>query len=142
MRNVITTALAAIAASGFLDGSVAAQTNAAPPGEPKHGYTIYVVQGCYECHGYQGQGNGRRGLGGGGGDVGPIIAPKPPAWTAFIKQVRTPRSIMPTYSTNILSDKDAADIYAYLSSIPDAKDPKSIPLLNSVTTQPAGGGSK
>ncbi|HXP92704.1 MAG TPA: cytochrome c [Candidatus Binatia bacterium] len=138
MRTKLLTALAALAASGFLYGSVAAQTNTAPSGDPKHGYAVYVVQGCYECHGYQGQGNGRRGQGGGGGDVGPIIAPKPPAWASFVKQVRTPRQIMPTYSTNILSDKDAADIYAYLLSIPDAKDPKAIPLLNGVTLTPTG----
>lgn len=142
MRTKLVMALAALAVSGFLCGTVAAQTNSAPSGDAKHGNTVYVVQGCYECHGYQGQGNGRRGLGGGGGDVGPIIAPKPPAWTAFIKQVRTPRQIMPTYSTNILSDKDAADIYAYLLSIPDAKDPKAIPLLNSVNLTPSGGNSR
>jgi mono/diheme cytochrome c family protein len=141
MRTTLFGALAALAASGLLYGTVAAQSTA-PPGDPKHGQSVFVVEGCYECHGYQGQGNGRRGLGGGGGDVGPIIAPKPPSWTAYIKQVRTPRSIMPTYSTNILSDKDAADIYAYLVSIPDAKDPKAIPLLNAVTLTPAGGSAR
>jgi mono/diheme cytochrome c family protein len=45
---------------------------------------------------------------------------------------------MPPYSANILSDKDAADIYAYLSSIPDTKDPKTIPLLKGVDTNPTG----
>ncbi|HXF34692.1 MAG TPA: c-type cytochrome [Candidatus Acidoferrales bacterium] len=137
MRSKILTALAAIAtSSGLLYGTVSAQSNA-PSGDPKHGYTVFVVEGCYECHGYQGQGNGHR-VPGGGGDVGPIIAPKPVPYAAFIKQLRGPRLVMPPYSTNILSDKDAADIYAYLASIPDAKDPKTLPLLNSVTTIPSG----
>jgi ubiquinol-cytochrome c reductase cytochrome c subunit len=142
MGMKILIAAAAIAASSTLwYETVAAQTTA-PVGDPKHGYSVYVAEGCYECHGYQGQGNGRRGVGGGGGDVGPTIAPQPVPYAAFIKQLRTPRSVMPPYSTNILSDKDAADIYAYLSSIPAAKDPQTIPLLKSVNTAPAGGSAK
>jgi mono/diheme cytochrome c family protein len=138
MQSKLLAALAAAAASGvLLYGTVAAQTSA-PSGDPKHGQAVFVAEGCYECHGFQGEGNGKRGVGGGGGDVGPAIAPKPPAYSAFIKQLREPRQIMPPYSANILSDRDAADIYAYLSSIPETKSPASIPLLHSVDTNPSG----
>jgi len=37
---------------------------------------------------------------------------------------------MPPYQKAILSDADLADIHAYLLSIPQGKDYKSIPLLN------------
>ena len=37
---------------------------------------------------------------------------------------------MPPYEPKILSDKQAADIYAYLKSVPDGKPVAEIPLLN------------
>lgn len=144
MRLKIVVFAAVAACAALLNGVVSAQTApgsapaaAAPPGDAKHGFAVWQAEGCYECHGFQGQGNGRRGVGGGGGDVGPSIAPKPPAYALFIKQLRTPREVMPPYSANILSDRDASDIYAYLSSIPATKDPATIPLLNAVGTTPS-----
>ena len=47
---------------------------------------------------------------------------------------------MPSYDATFLSDRDAADIYAFLASIPAAKDPSSYPLLMTVDTGPAGAG--
>jgi mono/diheme cytochrome c family protein len=37
---------------------------------------------------------------------------------------------MPSFSADVLSDEDAADIHAFLSSLPGPKSPKDIPLLN------------
>jgi cytochrome c len=37
---------------------------------------------------------------------------------------------MPPYEAAILSDQDAADLYAYLRQMPAPRDPKTIPLLN------------
>jgi mono/diheme cytochrome c family protein len=37
---------------------------------------------------------------------------------------------MPTYSTAVLSDSEAADIYAFLRSLPGRKPVKDFPLLN------------
>jgi cytochrome c len=37
---------------------------------------------------------------------------------------------MPPYEPVVLSDKDAADIYAFLGTIPKPPDPKSVPLLS------------
>jgi mono/diheme cytochrome c family protein len=43
--------------------------------------------------------------------------------------VRTPRQDMPAYRKQHLSDKELADIYAYVRSIKAAPDAKGIPLL-------------
>ena len=37
---------------------------------------------------------------------------------------------MPSFSAEVLSDKDAADIHAFLRSLPGPKSPKDFPLLN------------
>ena len=120
---VLMLALAVLAGAGI----VSAQSAPAPPGNAKHGYAVFVNEGCYECHGYQGEGSGRRGNG--TSIVGPNLAPKPIPWAAFIAQVRKPRRIMPSYEPAILSDRDTADIYAYLRSIPAGKPAADIPLL-------------
>jgi mono/diheme cytochrome c family protein len=108
---------------------LSAQTTA-PSGDVARGHQLFVADGCYECHNYNGQGSGSRKP---GVNPGPNLAPAPIPWTAFIKQVRTPRLSMPPYDAKILSDQGAADIYAYLASQPPVKDAHSIPLLASVT---------
>jgi ubiquinol-cytochrome c reductase cytochrome c subunit len=128
--------LAAFAAFGVCAALFGRLASAQPVPDAKRGYAAYVRDGCYECHGYQGQGNARRGVGGGGGEVGPILAPQPLPYQRFMRQVRTPRDLMPAYSSRILSNEDAADIYAYLRTISDAKAPSAIPLLTGVTRQP------
>jgi ubiquinol-cytochrome c reductase cytochrome c subunit len=110
-------------------GMLSAQTTA-PSGDVTRGHQLFVTDGCYECHDYNGQGSGSRKP---GVNPGPNLAPAPIPYTAFIKQVRTPRLSMPPYDATILSDQGAADIYAYLASQPPVKDAHSIALLNSVT---------
>jgi mono/diheme cytochrome c family protein len=80
--------------------------------------------GCYECHGTVAQGGGAR-----TGGTGPMLAPKPLPFVVVLSQLRTPMNVMPPYSTAILSDQDAADIYAFLQSIPAGKTAGSIPAL-------------
>jgi cytochrome c553 len=48
----------------------------------------------------------------------------------FINLVRRPVGVMPVYFAAVLSDRDIADIHAYLSAIPEAKSARDIPLLN------------
>jgi ubiquinol-cytochrome c reductase cytochrome c subunit len=84
------------------------------------GKTAYLIHGCWQCHGFVGQ----------GGITGPKLAPEPvplPAMNAFM---RNTKGAMPPYMEAVLSDADLADIHAYLQSIPKAADYKSIPLLN------------
>ncbi len=115
-RLFVTTAATAM----FVSAAAWAQ-NAAPAGSADSGKHLFVADGCYQCHGYVGQG---------GGVAGPRLAPAPIAFEAFEKQLREPRQGMPPYSDKILSDKDAADIYAYLQTIPKPPAVKDIPLLN------------
>ena len=84
------------------------------------GKAAFVRHGCWQCHGYQGQ----------GGVTGPKLAPDPLPFEALSNFVRTTSRAMPPYREQILSNEDLADIYAYLESIPKGPDPKSIPLLN------------
>ena len=90
----------------------------APRGDTANGKKLFETVGCFECHGYAGQGGG----------AGPKLI-NPPAWEAFIVQVRTPRQVMPPFTNKVLSDQQAADIYSYIQTFPKPPDPKTIPLL-------------
>jgi ubiquinol-cytochrome c reductase cytochrome c subunit len=101
---------------------VVCQAAAQASGNAKNGKQIYTNYGCYECHGRQGQGSVLS---------GPRIGPHPTAFSAFVKYIRQPKGQMPPYSEKVVSDAELADIYAFLQSLPQPPDPKSIPLLNS-----------
>jgi ubiquinol-cytochrome c reductase cytochrome c subunit len=95
--------------------------DAKPPGEAANGQRIYLADGCDLCHGTVGQG---------GRGTGPHLAPNPLPYEAFAGQVRRPTNAMPAYTTVVLSDRDLADIYAYLLTIPSLPDPKSAAILD------------
>jgi mono/diheme cytochrome c family protein len=101
-------------------GSGIAAAQAVPRGDALNGRKIYVSYGCYQCHGYQGQGS----------NAGSRLAPGPAPYPAFAYQVRQPRVRMPAYSLKIVSDQEVADIYAYLLTIPKARSVAEIPLLS------------
>jgi ubiquinol-cytochrome c reductase cytochrome c subunit len=90
----------------------------APRGNAANGKKLFETIGCFECHGYAGQGGG----------AGPKLV-EPIAFPAFIVQLRTPRQAMPPYTTRVLSDQQAADIYAHLLTLPKPNDPATIPML-------------
>ena len=92
---------------------------AAPAGDVANGKKIYTSYGCYQCHGYGGQ----------GGAAGARLNGNPIAFTAFVRYVRQPRNQMPPYTAKVVTDKELADIYAFIHSLPKPPDPKSIPLL-------------
>jgi len=106
--------LAAIAA-GLLVGCGGALAASVEKGK-----ATFVQHGCWQCHGFNGQ----------GGVAGKTLAPDPIAEEAFTAFVRGTNRTMPPYSEAILSNGDLADIYAYLKSIPKPADYKSVPLLN------------
>ena len=114
MHDLNLRTLAAIVAGLVLTSSVAAA------GSGEKGKAAYVRHGCWQCHGFDGQGS----------VAGSKIAPNPMPFEAFSDFVRTTGGAMPPYQKAILSDDDLADIYAYLQSVPKARDPKTIPLLN------------
>ena len=88
----------------------------------KDGEHLYTAFGCYECHGYQGQGSVQTG----GSRIGP---PKIP-YSGFVGYIRQPAGEMPPYTSKALSDAQLADIYVFLQSRPPAVPSKSIPQLN------------
>ena len=97
--------------------TIASSAGAADAGKGK---ALFEKHGCWQCHGYVGQ----------GGAAGKTLAPKPMPFEAFTVFVRNSNGQMPPYPKEILSEADLADIHAYLLSIPPGKDYKSIPLLN------------
>jgi mono/diheme cytochrome c family protein len=105
--------LAALAA-GLAFGQGAALAASAEKGK-----TAYMQFGCWGCHGTVGQ----------GGVTGPKLAPDPMPYETFVAFVRTTNRTMPPYREPVLSNEDLADIYAYVQSIPQGPDYKSIPLL-------------
>jgi len=92
------------------------------PANMKNGERLFVSYGCYECHGYLGQGSTRTG----GSRLGPPQIPL----SAFVSYVREPTGQMPPYTAKVASNEDLAEIYDFLKSVPPPPALKSIPLLN------------
>jgi len=86
--------------------------------EHPSGYREYVEMGCWQCHGFQGQGAG-----------GPAIAPPLP-YEAFAVLTRRPVNVMPAYSPNQLDEAQLKLIYNYLENVAPAPDIADIPLLS------------
>jgi mono/diheme cytochrome c family protein len=99
--------------------ALVAQTPAAPAGNAQNGKKIFASYGCYQCHGFAGQGG-----------AGARIAPKPIAYANFSKYVRQPTGEMPPYTAKVVTDQELADIYTFLMTIPPPPAAKSVPLLN------------
>jgi mono/diheme cytochrome c family protein len=93
----------------------------APAVNAQNGRKLFESYGCYQCHGREAQG----GLG-----TGPRLGPKPLPLVAVQKYLRQPTGQMPPYTTKVVSDKDVADIYAFLQSVKQPPPVKDIPLLN------------
>jgi ubiquinol-cytochrome c reductase cytochrome c subunit len=92
-----------------------------PAGNAQNGRKLFENYGCYQCHGREAQG----GLG-----TGPKLGPKPLPFAAIQKYIRQPTGQMPPYTAKVVSDKDLADIYAFLQSRTVPPAVKDIPLLN------------
>lgn len=90
-------------------------------GDPASGKKLMLSVACYMCHGTFGQG---------GGGNGPKLAPNPIPLALFMRQLRRPAGRMPVYTTTVLSDAQANDLYAYMQSIKPGKAAKDIPILN------------
>ncbi len=99
-----------------------AGADTAPAGNAQNGKKNYTSDGCYECHGLQGQGATQTGA----TRIGPPLL----SLETFISYVRHPTNQMPPYTGKAISDQDLTDIYAYLKSIPLPPKGKDIPLLN------------
>jgi mono/diheme cytochrome c family protein len=118
-RSFVRVVLAVVAAGAV----VLASGSAFAAGDAVKGKANFTKYGCWQCHGFEGQGSAVTSL-------GKVLAPDPLPWESFSAFVRTTNRAMPPYSEQVLPNEDLADIHAYLSSIPKTKDYKSIPLLN------------
>jgi mono/diheme cytochrome c family protein len=98
------------------------KSQATSAGNAEAGKKVFTKDGCYECHGREGQGAAQ--------GAGPRIGPLQLSFEAFTKYVRQPTGQMPPYTSKVISDQELADIYAYLQSRPKATPSKDIPLLN------------
>ena len=107
-----------VAVATVLSGQTPATRPAAPAGNAQNGKKLFANVGCYQCHGFEGQGG-----------VGPRLAPWPIAFATFSKYLRQPTGEMPPYTAKVVSVKDLADIYSFLQSIPEPSLPESIPIL-------------
>jgi mono/diheme cytochrome c family protein len=108
--------LAALAA-GIVLGPGAAYAAAAEDGK-----VAFVKHGCWQCHGFEGQGSNDT-------SAGRVLYNTKLPFDAFKAYVRDPSGAMPPFHVEILSDSDLADIYAYLESLPKPRSVSDIPLL-------------
>jgi mono/diheme cytochrome c family protein len=100
--------------------SASTQSSTAPPaGDAEKGKALFVKNGCYQCHNYEGH----------GGAAGARLAPNPLPFRTFVTYVRSPRGDMPPYTAKVMSEQDLADVHAYLRSRPRPAAVASIPLL-------------
>lgn len=110
---------------GPAGGSAASANSNAPgaaSGNADNGKRLYTSDGCYECHGGEGQGSAQTG--------GVRIGPPPISLAAFTTYIRQPANQMPPYTAKAVSDAEVADIYAFLQTRPTPPPSKDIPLLN------------
>lgn len=115
--------------AGFSATAILAQQPAeanAPKGDATRGKDLFIKYTCYGCHGFSAQnGPGRNRLN-----------PMTMTVSDFISRVRKPGSTqMPTYSAKVLSDQQAADIWAYVKTLPNAPPAKDIPLLQQIKAE-------
>ena len=98
----------------------APQQPAAPRGNAETGKKLYDSVGCYQCHGYEGQGSSA---------TGPRLGPRPLPLASFSRYVRRPTGQMPPYTTKVVSDSDLAKIHAFLEARPAPPAVNTIPQL-------------
>jgi mono/diheme cytochrome c family protein len=87
---------------------------------PTNGKRLFEAKACYECHGWVGQ----------GGLAGPRLAQTKLNLQGFRTILRNPPpSQMPPYRAAVLTDAEAADIFAFIQALPAPPPVESIPLL-------------
>ncbi|TPG22416.1 hypothetical protein EAH87_00960 [Sphingomonas koreensis] len=102
-----------------------ARADATPPravasrSEIAAGRRIFAAVGCYQCHGYAGQ----------GGNAGPALAGLSLSDAAIKAYIRAPRRVMPAFGAAILPDASFPPLLAYIRSLGGGRAAADIPLL-------------
>jgi mono/diheme cytochrome c family protein len=115
--SLISTAVFGAMLIAVFTGALAADQR----GNVARGKQLYMATGCYQCHGTRGEG---------GGNAGPRLAPGPMPYEGLLLQLRQPRARMPVYTDVVMPDRDVADIYAYLLSVPKGRTAAEIAILS------------
>ncbi|HTG73824.1 MAG TPA: cytochrome c [Terriglobia bacterium] len=92
----------------------------APRGNADNGKVLFTKTGCYQCHGRDAQGATA---------TGPRLNQNPITYERFVSYIRKPTGEMPPYTAKVVNDQQAADIFAFLQSLPKPPSVDSIPLL-------------
>jgi mono/diheme cytochrome c family protein len=136
-RTFCLTLLAVVAATAasFGSGQEPAQASAesataaaAPAGNAQNGKRLYARDGCWQCHGYAGQ----------GGRAVPDTVPLAGtslSFAAFVKYVRQPDGAMPAYTDKVISEQELADVYAHIKTFTGPRPAAEIPLLKDLSTR-------
>ena len=125
VRDSLAPALAALIAIAAMVAGTSGSAHA--DGDAQKGKTAFISHGCWECHGFNGQGAET--------SNGKVIARTLLPLDAFVSFVRNTNGEMPPFKEAIISDAALADIYAYLQSLPQPKAASDIPLLNGGRSQ-------
>ncbi len=83
------------------------------------GKELYLKNYCWSCHGYAGA----------GAATGPRLAQTQFTRQGFTAFMRDPGR-MPPYRVEVLTDSEAADIFAYIRTFPPPPPLEDIPLLD------------
>ena len=103
----------------------AAAALAQSSGNADNGKRLFLRDGCWECHGYAGQGS----------RDGARIANTALTAAQLTRYVRRPTGAMPAYIDKVITDEELTDIWAYVKAMPAPKAVKDIPLLNELKGQ-------
>ena len=120
LRTLTMVALAASALAVFGLPARAAAQNA---GDAVNGKRVFLAVGCFECH-------GRAGQGGAMNYPTPALAQLEMPAESFVAFLRDAPKDMPAYSEAVMSDKEIADIYTFVQSLPGRLNAKDIAILN------------
>ena len=97
-------------------------SGAASAASAEKGRKAFVTNGCWQCHGFEGQGSAVT-------SNGTVLSGTELPLEAFEGFVRGSNRAMPPYREAILSSADLAEMYAFLQSVPKPPAVESIQLL-------------
>ncbi len=123
MTSQFSQLLGVVSAAVLAASLVAARADDTPAGDPVNGKRVYLADGCFECH-------GRAGQGGQFNYQTPALAKTALPVESFVAFLRDAPNDMPSFSAEVLSDKDAADIHAFLQTLPGPRPVNDFPQLN------------
>src|SRR5579864_2071049 len=84
--------------------AAAQQSGAAGGADAANGKILFTRIGCFQCHGYAGQ----------GGRAGARIVPAPQKEQERIRNIRRPPGGMRAYTEKVASDRELKDSNAYI----------------------------